>query len=255
MEKIAKFISFPTEVPKPYGIFHIISLIFTLAMGVFLIRILKNRDKRTEKRLFLIFSVLLVAGEVYKQFVLSFENGYFEYNVYFFPLQFCSTPLYVYPLGLFTKSKRLYGGAVFYSATYCLFAGTLVLLYPGSVFCNMGGINLQSVIHHAVMVIFGISLLIKHYGKFSKTDFFFGTGIFLFFLFVANVFNFVFKERVNMYYLNPFSSVKVPIVSGLVAGLPFPFAVFVYAFVYTVIALLLSGVTPSFYTRSAAHRP
>ena len=241
MEKFAKLISFPTEVPKPYGIFHIISLIFTLAMSVFIIRVLKNGDKRAEKRFFFIASAIIIAGEIYKQFVLSFEKGYFEYNVYFFPLQFCSTPLYVYPLAFFTKSEKLYGGAVFYSASYCLFAGALVLLYPGSVFCGMGGINLQSILHHAVMVALGSALLARHYGKFSKTDFLFGTGIFLFFLFAANVFNFIFKEGVNMYYLNPFSPVKVPIVSGLVSALPFPFAVSLYAIFFSLIAFLISG--------------
>ena len=124
MEKIAEFISFPTETPKPYGLFHIISLIFTVTMTVFLIRILRKGDTRTEKRLFLTASAIIIVGELYKQFVLSFEKGYFEYNVYFFPMQFCSTPLYVYPLAFFAKNKRLYDGAVFYSATFSRFFTT-----------------------------------------------------------------------------------------------------------------------------------
>lgn len=241
MEKIAKFISFLTETPKPYGFFHTVSLIFTVVLTVFLSRILKNGDKRTEKRIFFVLSAVIIAGELYKQFVLSFENGYFEYNVYFFPMQFCSTPLYVYPLAFFTKSKRLYSGAVFYSATYCLFAGTTVLLYPGSVFCNLGGINVQSLLHHGIMVSLGAALLVRHYRNFSKSDFLYGTGIFLFFLSIAILFNFTFKEKVNMYYLSPFSPVKVPIVSGLIDWLPYPIAVAVYAIFFSLIAFLISG--------------
>lgn len=241
MDKIAELISFPTETPKPYGLFHIISLIFTVVLTVFLTRILKNGDKRTEKRLFLIASAIIIAGELYKQLVLSFEKGYFEYNVYFFPMQFCSTPLYVYPLAFFAKNKRLYEGAVFYSATYCLFAGTIVLMYPGSVFCNLGGINVQSLLHHGIMVAVGIALLVKHYGKFQKSSFWYGSGIFLFFLSVAILLNFNFGEKVNMYYLNPFSPVKVPIVSGLIEWLPYPIAVAVYAIFFSLIAFLISG--------------
>lgn len=242
MEKILSIISFPTETPKPYGFFHIISLILAVTMTVFITRILKNGDKHTEKRIFLIASAIIIAGELYKQLVLSFEKGYFEYNVYFFPMQFCSTPLYVYPLAFFTKNKRLYDGAAFYSATYCLFAGTIVLLYPGSVFCNFGGINVQSLLHHGIMVAVGAALLIRHYRNFSKSSFLYGTGIFLFFLSVAIAFNFSFGEKVNMYYLNPLSPVRVPIVSGLIEWLPYPIAVAVYAIFFSLIAFLIGGV-------------
>ncbi len=238
---IANLLSFPTEVPKPYGAFHIVTLILAVILTVFLTCILRNGDKRTEKRLFLIASAIIIAGELYKQLVLSFEKGYFEYNIYFFPMQFCSTPLYVYPLAFFVKNRKLYDGAVFYSATYCLFAGIIVLLYPGSVFCAFNGINVQSLFHHGVMVAVGSALLVRHYRKFSKKSFLYGTVIFLFFLLVAIAFNFAFGEKVNMYYLNPLSPVKVPIVSGLIEWLPYPIAVSVYAIFFSLIAFLISG--------------
>ena len=91
------------------------------------------------------------------------------------------------------------------------------------------------------MVAVGASLLVRHHRKFSKSSFLYGTAIFLFFLSVAILFNFSFKEKVNMYYLSPFSPVKVPIVSGLIELLPFPFALAVYAIFFSLIAFLMGG--------------
>lgn len=241
LSDIAYYISFPSEVPKPFGAMHIISLVFTAVITFVIVRMFKTAEKRYEKRLFLIAGIILILGELYKQFVITFRGG-FSYAFFFFPMQFCSTPLYAFPLAFFAKNEKLYEGAVFYSATYCVFAGALVLIYPSSVFCNSGAINVQSLIHHAVMVAVGIALLSRYFGRFTAAGVAHGVGIFTFFLFVAVGINLAMGEGVNMYYLNPLSPIKVPVLSFLSRILPFPVVPILYAVVFTGIAIVISGV-------------
>lgn len=246
MEKIlcdiADSISFATEAPSVYGVFHIISLAISITVMLLAIRALKNSGKRTEKTLFLIASVVMIIGELYKQFVLTFNDGHFEYNMFFFPMQFCSTPIYVYPIAAAAKNEDLYNGAVLYSATYCLLAGAVVLVYPQTIFCDMAGINVQSIVHHGIMFAFGAALLVKHWGKHTLKSFGYCFGLFIFFLAIAVGINIGVGETVNMYYLNPTSAIKAPVIGTTLEFLPAPLVIFLYILVYTTGAILASGI-------------
>ena len=116
------------------------------------------------RRLFsIITSVACLLLEVYKQIVFTFtvEDGKIvaEYIWHAFPWQFCSTPMYVGLLAGLTKPGKVHDALCAYLATFAVFAGTAVMLYPGDGFTPLTGINIQTIICHGSMVVIGGYLL------------------------------------------------------------------------------------------------
>ena len=150
--------------PRLYGSFHIFSLLITVGATVVLCRLFsKGTDKTVQRSIFKI-ALLVIILEVYKQFVFSYsfgENGsiIFNYNWYTFPFQFCSTPMYIGFLAGIVKKGRFRDKLYAFLATFAIFAGLCVMIYPGDVFMSYIGINIQTMICHGSMISVGVALL------------------------------------------------------------------------------------------------
>ena len=98
-EKIVYALSFKITTPVAYGWFHIMCLILTATISVFVALKLKDADDKKINRFLLIMSVIMLSFEVYKQTVFSFNYNdgivTWDYQWYAFPFQFCSTPMYI----------------------------------------------------------------------------------------------------------------------------------------------------------------
>ena len=66
-------------------------------------------------------------------------------------------PMYVGLLASLMRGK-LQSALLSFLATFALFAGTCVMVYPGDVFTSSVWINLQSMICHASMIVIGVFL-------------------------------------------------------------------------------------------------
>jgi hypothetical protein len=144
-----------------YGLFHIASLVAMVLVTILLCVLWKKGKIKDPRKVVRITAIIVLALEIYKQIVYSFsvtETGIvFDYLWYIFPWQFCSTPLYVGLLAGFSKGKlHKYYSA--YLATYALFAGLAVMLYPGDVFTHWSGICVQTMVCHGSMVVIAIFL-------------------------------------------------------------------------------------------------
>ncbi len=151
--------------PKPYGIFHIICFILMVAITIILgIKAKKDTDKQAD-RVVLIIGIILLVIETYKQIVYTIDAGHYLW--YFFPLQFCSMPIYVCMIFPFIKNQKIKDAGYAFLAFYGLIGGLAVMLYPGDVFSTrLITIAMHTMIWHSSMVIVGIYLLIKkQYGK------------------------------------------------------------------------------------------
>ena len=150
--------------PNLYGTFHILSILITVGATVALSQLFVKGTDKTVQRSILSVAVLVILLEAYKQFIFSYDildNGtaVFSYQWYAFPFQFCSTPMYVGLLaGIIKKGKfreKLYA----FLATFAVFAGLCVMIYPGDVFMKYIGITVQTMVCHGSMVAVGIALL------------------------------------------------------------------------------------------------
>ena len=225
--------------PSAFGIFHLCWLAATVLAILFA---LKFYDKKMLNLAYTVTAVVMIIGEVYKQIVLSFnQTGDFKYQWYFFPMQFCSTPIYTFTLCALLRKGKLYDWLSVYNGTYCLFAGFTVLMLPDTVYSNYLGVCVQSMLHHVLMVIVGV-IALKTYVKNLSVKLFLGSfGVFLFFFVIAEILNFLIplitSQPVNMYFISKGMDLDMPILSHVKEAFPYWVFVSMYALVYTEIAI------------------
>jgi hypothetical protein len=190
--------------------------------------------------------------ELYKQVVFSFhlsaEGIVFAYEWGAFPFQLCSTPLYVLPLVAFLPDGRLRQSLLSYSASYALLGGLAVLLYPASVFTDVLGINLQTMLHHLLQCVIGVYLGMRYRRELSWRHFLLGTLPFLSFLSLAVWLNeWVHRYLVgvgsdahfNLFFVSPYYDGPLDFVNTWQGRMPPTLFVLLYALGLTLAAALV----------------
>lgn len=259
MEEFVNRIMLPTadgHVLKIYGLFHCVFFVLTLAaMVAAVIYTLKKGDKALYT-LYVVSSIVLWIGEIYKQFCFSFKTGKFSYEWYSFPFQFCSTPLYTFLFCAIAKKGKAYDAVTVYNATYAFFAGTAVMLYP-STLVNNYGISFQSLTHHAFMMITGVSAFVAYGKRMSVKLFLQNMAVYTILLVIAMILNYVIPaatgQAVNMYFIsgtyaepnNPFGIFQ--------RAYPYPLFVAVYYLLFTELACAIAYLSYVVATKREKH--
>ena len=152
--KILEILQTSMDVPTAYGWFHLMFVILTVIATVLLCVFFRDCDKKTFKRIVMISWIIMIFFEVYKQVSNSFfySDGkiVFDYPWIYFPFQLCSTPFYVLPFIFLLKDGKVKDIFMSFLMSFSLFGGLAVMLYPGDVFNNMVGINIQTMFHHGI---------------------------------------------------------------------------------------------------------
>ena len=239
--KIIDILKFSASTPEMFGWVHILSLILAIVLGIVLSIVFKGANEKTVRRILLITSLISIALEIYKQFVFSFSfDGQvvtFDYQWYAFPLQFCSTPMYVGLLAAFIKKKWLHETLCAYLATYGLFAGLAVMFYPATVFIELVGINIQTMVCHGLMVSIGIFLLASGYVKPKHKTMLSALCLFASIVGVVMILNEVVYysgilngETLNLFFISRHFEPSLAVYSIFQKLIPYPFCVFFYIF-------------------------
>lgn len=245
-ENVLRILDLQMEAPVPYGWFHIVSLLVTVAATFALCRWGKKRNPRS---VVLVTAVTVAVLEIYKQinFSFSYKNGItFDYQWYAFPFQFCSTPMYVGLLGGLTKKGKLHAAANAYLATYAVFAGVCVMLYPTTVFVDTVGINIQTMVCHGSMIAVGIYLLYSGYVKAEHKTILKAAPVFIACVSVACILNEIAyrtglleTENFDMFFISPYGTPSLPVYSLVQNVVPFPWCLVIYVAVFTFAAYLM----------------
>ena len=246
MEAILRFLDTRMTQPGMYGWFHIVSLVLMVAVTVLFCRFGKNWDK---SKVLLTTAIVVIVLEVYKQvnYSFSYENGIaFDYKWFAFPFQFCSTPMYIGLLAGLTKKGKLHDAACAYLATFALFAGIGVMLYPCTVFTPTVGINIQTVICHGSMVVIGVYLLYTGHVKLAHKTILKAATVFAVCVAAAAIMNEVAhasgllqQESFNMFYISPYSVSELPVYVQVQAVVPFPWCLVLYILGFTLAAYVI----------------
>lgn len=236
--------------PTMFGWFHLLFIALTIIATIFLCKRFKNADEKTVRKIILTISLISIILEIYKQFnyTFSYKDGTIvaDYQWYAFPFQFCSTPMYVGLLAALIKNKRVHTALCNYLATFAVFAGLCVMLYPPQVFIGTIGINIQTMICHGSMIVLGAYMLYTNYAKRENKTIISATVVFSACVVVAIILNEIAnatgllnRETFNMFYFSPYCEPSLPVYSLVQAVVPYPLSLIIYILGFTAAAFIM----------------
>lgn len=246
--------SMPT--PEPYGWFHLIFLLGSFLLGIAFSIWHKKHPADRQRKVILTATIIVIILEIYKliNFSFSYEDGVaFDFPWSVFPFQFCSTPMYVGLLAGLTKPGKLHTAACAYTVTFSVFAGAAVMFYPGDIYIETIGINIQTSICHGSMIFLGIYLMATEYVKPSLKNVWKAAPLFSCLVALAVIMNEIAhqfgiaeSESFNMFYISPYCPPHLPVYSLIQEVVPFIPALIIYVLGFSaaacVIQLIALGV-------------
>lgn len=253
--------------PASYGWFHLLFFALSIAAGVLLCVYCKDARKYAPRVVFITAVVVLVL-EIYKMinFGFSYKDGIsYSFPWGSFPFQFCSTPMYVGLLtGLFRRG-RVHDSLCAYLATFALFAGLCVMIYPNDVFIGTVGINIQTMICHGSMLTVGIYLLGSGYVPTEHKTVLKALPVFCGAVVIAMGLNewayrtgMLEEHFFNMFYFSPHADPHLPLYSDVQNALgvanPLSFIIYVVGFTLAayLVLLMAMGIRALVWRRQAA---
>ena len=239
------------ERPQIYGWFHILWLVITVASTVLLCHWGKKASHRQVCNIVLAVAVTVAVLEIYKQVNYTFsvmEDGSIrtDYQWYAFPFQFCSTPMYVGLLAGVIRKGKVHQVLCAFLASYAIFAGVCVMLYPADVFIQTIGINIQTMICHGSMITVGVYLLYSGHVKAEHKTILkavpvFATGVALAAVMneIAYASGLLESETFNMFFISPHCDPSLPVYSLVQQHVPYPWCLIIYILGFSLAAYLI----------------
>ena len=249
LQNLLRFFDGKMTEPGLFGWFHILWLCITAGLSVGLCLWHRRKGQTPVRKVLLWTAILVILLEVYKQvnFSFSYEDGItFDFQWYAFPFQFCSTPMYVCLLAGLTRPGKLHDALCAYLATFAVFAGICVMIYPGDVYVDTIGINIQTMICHGSMVWIGVYLYGSGYVKAQSRTILKAIPVFAVCVGLAVVLNEIARisglletETFNMFFISPHCAPSLPVYSLVQNVVPFPFCLMLYLVGFTAAAFII----------------
>lgn len=249
-QKVLRVMDTSMDTPQAYGWFHLLWI--ALAVGAAVALCMWHRRNGSDRSVIKVVfgvAVTVLVLEIYKliNFSFSYENGIsFDFAWGSFPWQFCSTPMYVGLLTGVIRKGKIHECLCAYLATYALFAGLAVMVYPGDVFISTAGINIQTMFCHGSMITVAIYLLGSGYVKLEHRTILKAIPVFAVMLGVAMVMNEIAYHKglletdyFNMFYISPYCNPHLPVYSQVQQLVAYPLELVIYIAGFTLAAYLM----------------
>ena len=250
LENLINILRGTMPVPTLFGWFHLLCLAIT-AVAIFLAAYYGPRLKKWQvDNIVLVTAIVVIVMEVYKQLAYTFSVGddgistYYQW--YAFPFQFCSTPMYVGLLAGIIRKGKVSDCLCAYLATFAVFAGTAVMLYPGDVFTEFAGVNIQTMVCHGSMLPIGTLLFASGRVKFSHKTILKACCVFTVTLGLACIMNEIAhltglleSHNFNMFYVSPYCPPSLPVYSLIQQVVPYPISLVIYIVGFTGLGTLM----------------
>ena len=236
--------------PEMYGWFHLLFVVLTVVTAIALYKAWKKPKEKTVRTIILIFSLLSILLEIYKQFnyTFSYDGNVItaDYQWYAFPFQFCSTPMYIGLFAALVKNQKIHKALCNYLATFSLFGGLCVMVYPAQVFIGTIGINIQTMVCHGSMVALGIYLLCSGYIELKHKTILPAIAVFAVIIIsaiamneTAHITGLLERESFNMLYISPYCEPSLPVYSLVQQVVPYPFCLIIYIASFSLAAYIM----------------
>ena len=234
--------------PTLFGWYHLLCLVIVVALCAIVIH---KRKLFTPQRVRLALGIaagLLLSLEVYKQFNFSYnaDKDSWGYQWYAFPFQFCSTPMYVMLVAAILKDGKIQHSLYAFLASYGFFAGAAVMFYPADVFIETIGINVQTMVHHGMMVVVGVFMYATGAVKSSHRTILHALPTFGALVTLALTANILYgqfgdpDQTFNMFFISPYYDCTLPVLSAIGEKVPYPVFLACYVFGFTAAGYIVS---------------
>ena len=144
---------------------------------------------------------------------------------------------------------------IVFLATFSLFAGLCVYVYPNDVFTFFTFINHQTMFHHGVQIFFGIYLAFRYRDRLNFKGLIGGTIVFSALATTALIMNVLaynafsaleMPDIFNMFFISPYYDCTLPVLSIVYGAVPYPLFLCIYIIGFMLCAglvmLLMKGV-------------
>ncbi len=240
------------ETPTTFGWVHLVSFLIFIGTTAAICYYLKDADDKKHRSFLKICWVVLFVFELYRQLVFAFDYSdgvaSWDYAWYQFPFQICSAPLYTLLPIAFLKDGRVRHAIMAYMATFSMFGGLAVMVYPSDIFCVYIGINIQSLIHHGLQAAIGILTLLRLKDKLNHKTLLSALSVFGTALAIAMTLNLSvhavlvangLDDTFNMFFISPYHSCSLPILSAIRDAAPYPVFLMTYVFGFGAVASIM----------------
>lgn len=247
-EMFLKFLDGRMDTPTLYGWYHLLCLAITVGLCVLVFLKARNISDKTFNLILGLTAGALLLLEVYKQLNFSYDvsTDTWSYQWYAFPFQFCSTPMYVMLVASLITNGKVKDSLCSFMATYGLFAGAAVMFYPGDVFISTIGINIQTMIHHGMMVVIGVFMYVSGRAKLSHKTILKALPAFVVLVTIAMTANILYgqfgdpEQTFNMFYISPYYECTLPVLSMFYGQVHYVVFLALYVFGFTLAGYVMS---------------
>ena len=257
MNGFDKFIhAFQYEVKKPplFGWYHLVALAIILALAAVVIVFRKKISHKTINITLLAVAIILLVLEAVKQCVMSMDVvdgvAQWEYAWKQFPFQFCSAPMYLYLLAGILRKGKVYDTLLCFLATFGLFGGLVVCIYPSTVLSSTLFLSIHTMIWHGAMLVVGVMLLATktvalHFKSMLKAGI-----VFSIILVLAELMNIIWHftlgnpdtpDKFNMFYISPYGDCDIPVLHDIKNKAPYVVFLISYVVGFSAAACIVMG--------------
>ena len=254
MNKFLHFLQGEMEVPGILSWFHFLMLIPIIGLTFAISFFFKNVSEKGYKRILLIFWIVLIVLEIFKQILKAFHYGepsYWEYSIRDFPFSICSMVYYFIPIILFVnkdKHPKIVDAANGYLCLISLAAGIVVCIYTDMVMSRLIFINVQSLVHHGSQVALGVYIYVWNRKNISIKTVYRSLIAFAITAVIAIIINVSFYPHfINMFFINPTRITNLPIGSTIQEKAGYPVYLLVFVTVIALVTYLTYLIETSIY--------
>ena len=263
--KLIEFLNRTTEKPKLFGWFHLTFLFIFIALGVLLVFIARKKNHKAYLITLSISYVLLVVGEIFKQFVYCFSigeeaviyDGYFFGVFPFFP---CSAIFYLIPFLLFVRNKQVKYSVESFLIWTSLIGGLIGFIYPAYLMdpgVSYLYICCHTLIHHGLMIVVSLFLIVYRRKEINFKYFMSSFFTLMGFVVVAEILNATIPhinenayKNFNGFDISWIIPPNLPIVKDIWANVPYP----IYLILFIIGFLLMMFIIYVLYSLILLHK-
>lgn len=251
-EKFIYTLQYEVEEPQVFGKFHITCVAIVAVLVAVVVMARKKISKNAINATMLTMGIVLLLSEILKQCIHSMDvvDGVaeWEYAWRTFPFQFCSVPMYLYIIAGILKKGRVYNTILCFLATYALFGGGVVMVYPSTVLSSTLFLSIHTMIWHGAILIIGAMLLATKAVELKFKTVLKACLIFVAVIIVAEAMNFTWHffgdpdKTFSMLYISPYYKCDIPVLHDIKESAPYAVFLISYLVGFTLAACAVMGI-------------
>ena len=204
LAEFLKMTAWQMQKPAAYGVFHFVFTLALLALALLGAYLLRNTNDRQNRIVLFSVGVFLAITEVYK---IAFHLTVNPYDWGFFgafPFQLCSVPMYLSIICAFSKNEKL--NSYLYEGMFAvnMFGGIMAFLEPSGIQHGYVTLTIHAYVWHMLLIFLGLYLYMSKRVCLDAHSYKKSAIVYLSSCALATIFNLVFGDRVNCFYISPF---------------------------------------------------